>query len=190
MNHRKLIILASLVCAASLPVMSAHAGSGIYIGAGAGQSNMKDVPGNPGAAPGGTFDASGTAGKAFVGYYFDWIPLVRFAAEVGYRDLGKPTGTTVAGAPVEYQASGFDYGVLAGLGLGPIDLFARVGGMNYDLKKNIGVGSTDYTGNAPVYGVGVWFTVFGLGVRAEYDVIDIKQLDSASMATISAFYRF
>ena len=186
MNHRKLIILASLVCAASLPVVSAHAGSGVYVGAGAGESNMQDST----ATGGVPFDKSGTAGKAFVGYYFDWIPLVRFAAEVGYRDLGKPTGMTVAGAPVEYQVSGFDYGVLAGLGLGPIDLFARVGGMNYDLKKNIGGVNTKYTGNAPAYGAGVWFTVFGLGVRAEYDVIDIKQLDSASMATISVFYKF
>ena len=186
MNLQKLILLASLVCAASLPVMSAHADSGIYIGAGLGESNMQDT-----AATGGVqFDESGTASKAFVGYYLDFIPLVKFAAEVGYRDLGKPTDTTVAGAPVEYQASGFDYGVLAGLGLGPIDLFARVGAMNYNLKKNIGGVSTDYTGNAPVYGVGVWFTVFGLGVRAEYDMIDIKQLDSASMATISAFYKF
>jgi len=188
MSHRKLILLASLVCAASVPVMSAHAGSGIYIGAGTGESNMQDSAGNPGAG-GAAFNESGTAGKAFVGYYFDWIPLVRFAAEVGYRDLGKPAGSA-AGVPVEYQASGFDYGVLAGLGLGPIDLFARVGGMNYDLKKNIGGVNTNYTGNAPAYGVGVWFTVFGLGVRAEYDVIDIKQLDSASMATISAFYKF
>lgn len=189
MSNRKLIILASMVFAASLPVMSAHADSGIYVGAGAGVSNMQDAPGNPGAAPGGTFNESGTATKAFVGYYFDWIPLVKFAAEVGYRDLGKPSGT-VAGVPVEYQASGFDYGVLAGLGLGPIDLFARVGGMNYDLTKTVGSVSNDYTGNAPVYGVGVWFTVFGLGVRAEYDVIDIKQLDSADMATISVFYKF
>jgi hypothetical protein len=189
MNHRKLILLASLVCATSLPVMSAHADSGVYIGAGLGQSNMKDVPGNPGAAPGGTFDETGTASKAFVGYYFDWIPLVKFAAEVGYRDLGKPAGT-VGGVPVEYQASGFDYAALAGLGLGPVDLFARVGGMNYDLKKTVGGVTNDYTGNAPVYGIGIWFKIFGLGVRAEYDVIDIKQLDSAEMATVSVFYQF
>lgn len=185
MNHRKLIILASLVCVATLPVMSAHAGSGVYVGAGLGESNMQDSAGNPGGV---AFNESGTASKAFAGYYFDWIPLVKFAAEVGYRDLGKPAGSA-AGAPV-YQASGFDYGVLAGLGLGPIDLLARVGGMNYNLKKNIGGVSNDYTGTAPVYGIGVWFKIFGLGVRAEYDVIDIKQLNSASMATISAFYQF
>ncbi len=186
MNHRKLVILASMVFAASLPVMSAHGDSGIYVGAGAGVSNMQDSASNPGGV---AFDESGTATKAFVGYYFDWIPLVKFAAEVGYRDLGKPSGT-VAGVPVEYQASGFDYAALAGLGLGPIDLFARVGGMNYDLKKTVGSVSNDYTGNAPVYGIGVWFKIGGLGVRAEYDVIDIKQLDNADMATVSVFYQF
>ncbi len=185
MNPRKLILLASLVCAASLPVMSAHADSGIYVGAGIGESNMQDSAATGGVA----FDQSATASKAFVGYYFDFIPLVKFAAEVGYRDLGKPTGS-VSGVSAEYQASGFDYGVLAGLGLGPVDLFARVGGMNYELKKTVGGVSTDYTGNAPVYGVGVWFKIFGLGVRAEYDVVDIEQLDSAEMATVSVSYQF
>ncbi len=48
MNHRKLIMLASLVCAASLPVMSVHADSGIYLGAGAGMSTMQDSASNPG----------------------------------------------------------------------------------------------------------------------------------------------
>ncbi|MBI3526636.1 MAG: outer membrane beta-barrel protein [Betaproteobacteria bacterium] len=186
MNHRKPIILASLVFAAGLPVMAAHADSGIYIGGGIGKSNIEDSAGNPGGV---SFDESAKAGKAFVGYHLDFIPLLKFADEVGYRDLGKPDGSTT-GVPVEYKARGLDYGVLAGMGIGPVDLFGRVGGMNYKLQKNIGGIRNDYDGTAPVYGVGIWFTVAGVGVRAEYEKIDIDQLDNAHMMTISAFYQF
>lgn len=186
MNHRRLISLAALAFAANLPVMTAHADSGVYIGGGIGKSYIEDSTGNPGGV---TFDGSATAGKAFVGYHLDLIPLVKFAAEAGYRDLGKPDGS-VAGIPVEYRARGFDYGVMAGLGLGPVDLFARVGGMKYKLEKSIGGVKNNFDGTAPVYGVGVWFTLVGVGIRAEYEKIDIDELDKVHMISVSAFYQF
>ncbi len=43
-------------------------------------------------------------------------------------------------------------------------------------------------GSARVYGVGARFSVFGIGVRAEYENIDIDELDSAEVISISAFY--
>ncbi|MEO8164444.1 MAG: outer membrane beta-barrel protein [Betaproteobacteria bacterium] len=186
MNARKLIAPLSLAIALAAPAISAQADSGVYIGGGIGRSNIEDSTGNPGGV---SFDESATAGKAFVGYHFDFLPLVKFAAEAGYRDLGKPNGS-VAGVPVEYRARGFDYGVMAGLGLGPVDVFARVGGMRYKLDKTVGGVRNDYDGNAPVYGLGVWFTLFGLGVRAEYERIEIDQLDKSDMMTVSAFYQF
>lgn len=48
----------------------------------------------------------------------------------------------------------------------------------------------DFDGTAPVYGLGVWFTFFGVGVRAEYEKINIKELDNAQMLSVSAFYQF
>jgi hypothetical protein len=76
------------------------------------------------------------------------------------------------------------------VGLGPVDLFGRVGGMNYKLEKNIGDVKNDFDGTAPVYGLGVWFTLFGVGIHAEYEKIDIKELDNAQMLSVSAFYQF
>jgi hypothetical protein len=185
MIFRKLIKLA-VALGASLSIWSAHADSGVYIGAGLGRANMEDSTGNPGGV---SFDESATSGKAFLGYHVDFIPLLKFAGEIGYRDLGKPSGST-AGVPVEYKARGFDYGVLAGVGLGPVDLFGRVGGMSYRLHKNVGGISNTYDGNAPVYGAGIWFTLFGVGVRAEWEKVKIDELDNAHMTTISAFYQF
>ena len=74
--------------------------------------------------------------------------------------------------------------------LGPVDVFARFGGLSYKLEKNIGSVKNKYDGTAPVHGVGVWLTLFGLGIRAEYEKIDIKELDKAESVSLSAFYQF
>ena len=49
---------------------------------------------------------------------------------------------------------------------------------------------TSFDGSAPVYGIGARFSLFGIGVRAEYEKIDIKELDNAQMISVSAFYQF
>lgn len=183
MKHLAISCIVAIALAASLP---AQAESGVYVGGGVGGSDIKDTAGT-------TFgmDASGTdfAYKGFVGYYFDAIPLLRLAAEVGYRDLGEPESSN-NGIQSSYRLKGLDYGVLAGVGLGPVDLFAKVGGMQYDLTKTHAGVSNGYDGTAPLYGVGLWFQIFGIGVRAEYEVVDVDELDSAETAMISAFYKF
>jgi len=186
MDIRKLACTTGVALATGFGTCAAMADSGLYIGGGIGQSNIEDNTGTPGGVP---FDETDTAWRAFAGYNIDLIPLVKFAAELGWRDLGNPSGSA-AGIPAEYKVDGFDYSVLAGVGLGPVDLFGRVGGYQYDLTKTVGGVSRDFDGTAPLYGVGVWFTVAGIGLRAEYDLIDIDELDNAEMLSISAFYKF
>jgi len=175
-----IITLVSVLCVA-LPASAAYAG-GVYVGGGVGSAAIEDSASNP---AGTAFDQSNGAFKIFGGYRFDLLPIVSLSGEVGYRDLGKPSA-----AAVEYKVNGFDYGALAGVGLGPVELFARVGGMQYDLDKTIGGAKTSFDGNAPVYGVGARFSLFGVGVRAEYEKIDIDELDNAQMISVSAFYQF
>ena len=62
--------------------------------------------------------------------------------------------------------------------------------MKYDLDKRIGATTFSFDGSAPVYGAGVRFNLFGVGVRAEYEKIDIDELDDAQMLSVSAFYKF
>lgn len=166
---------------AAVPLTTAHAG-GVYLGGGIGQAAIEDAPGTPSGA---AFDETDTAYKVFGGYRFDLLPIVSLSAEVGYRDLGKPNTTGR-----EYQVSGLDYAALAGIGLGPVEVFARLGGMNYDLEKTAGSVKREFDGTAPVYGVGVRFSLLGLGVRTEYEKIDIDELDNADMISVSAFYEF
>lgn len=175
------IIALVTILGVALPLSSAHAG-GLYIGGGVGSARIEDSPANP---QGITFKETDTAWKVFGGYRFDLLPIVSLSGEVGYRDLGKPNT-----AAAEYKLTGFDYGALAGIGLGPVELFARVGGMKYDLDKTISGTKTSFDGNAPMYGVGARFSLFGLGVRAEYEMVDINKLDNVQMISVSAFYEF
>lgn len=181
MRYLDPIIALVTVLGAALSVPVAHAG-GVYVGGGAGTASIKDSASNPGGTQ---FNESDAAFKAFGGYRFDLLPIVSLSGEVGYRNLGKPNT-----AATEYKVHGFDYAALAGVGLGPVELFARFGGMQYTLDKTISGTNTRFDGSAPVYGVGARFSLFGIGVRAEYEKIDIKELDNAQMISVSAFYQF
>jgi hypothetical protein len=193
MDLHKITGLARLACSATLALAAllapaaVLADSGVYIGGGVGSAKIDDGAGDPAAV--GDFSKSANAWKAFVGYNFDALPLIKFAAEAGYRDLGKPSAT-VSGVPVEYSVKGFDAGVMAGVGLGPVDLFAKVGGMQYDLRKTIGGVNHDYDGTAPLYGIGAWLSLGSIGLRAEYEKIDINELKDVEMISVSAFYKF
>jgi hypothetical protein len=186
MIQRKLSTLAAIGLAAILPALTAHADSGVYLGGGLTSTKIEDSAGNPGGMP---FNDTATGGKLFAGYHVDAIPLFKFAVEAGYREAGQATESQAVG-DVKYRIHGFDYAVLAGIGLGPVDLMGRVGGMNYKLEKNIGGVKNKYDGTAPVYGIGLWFTLVGVGIRAEYEKIDIDELDKSDMISVSAFYQF
>jgi outer membrane immunogenic protein len=182
-----------MACSGALALATLFASAGVmaengfYVGGGLGTGNIEDNSGSPGA--GGDFGENDTAWKGFVGYNFDLIPIVKFAAEIGYRDFGGPDGS-IGGVPVEYSLKGFDYALLAGVGLGPVDLFARAGGMQYEVNKTVGGVSNDYDGTAPIYGLGLWFTIAKVGIRVDYDFVDIDELKRAEMATVNVFFKF
>jgi hypothetical protein len=44
--------------------------------------------------------------------------------------------------------------------------------------------------DAPPIQLGVWITLFGVGVRAEYERIHVDELDKVSTVSLSAFYQF
>jgi len=175
---RSLSIAAALFVALTTPALA----GGVYLGGGVGTAYIEDSSGNP---SGNSFDESSTAYRLFGGYRFDAIPLVSLSGELGYRDLGSPS----AGG-LEYGISGFDYSALAGIGLGPVEVYARVGAIQYQLEKTSTGVTTDFDGTAPLYGIGASFKLFGLGVRAEYETMDVDELEKSDAVWVSVFYEF
>jgi len=162
------------------------ADSGFYLGAGVGQSQWTDQPSQ---TAGQQVSENSTSYRGFAGYRFGIIPLLDLAAEIGYMDLSKAEGT-VGGTNVQYKAQGADASLLVILPITLFDMYARLGAMSVKLDKTFNGTTSSSTGTSGMYGLGVGFRLWKIGVRAEYDRIDVKDLKSLDVAMVSAYFQF
>lgn len=181
------VALAASVLALSLVAVSSNdvraAEGGLYIGAGAGTARQE------GSFSGGAFDKEDSAHRVFAGYRFGWLPILDLAVEGGYRNLGKPS-TDFSGTPAQVKMTGWDAAGLVILPILPIDLYAKVGFLKYDLDRRAGGVNQNSTGSAPLYGVGAGFRLWRFNVRAEYERFNVPELKRSDMMSINAYYRF
>ncbi len=179
---RKTTIVAALAASCSLfslPTLAAD--NGIYLGASVGQSSVQyddlDLD----------FDASATGFKVIAGWRFlDWL-----AIEGNYVDLGSGDDN-VLGERVESDVDGITLSAVGFLPVGPVDLFARVGAINWnaDLEApGLGVSGSD-DGTDLAYGVGAQFRVWSLSVRGEYERFDISDADTVDLISIGVTWTF
>lgn len=177
----------ALVATAALGLSAAPtyaADNGIYLGASVGESGVsyEDDFGGENFS----IDADSTGYKAIVGWRFlDWL-----AVEANYVDLGSPDDD-VGDATVEADVSGLSLSAVGFVPIGPVDLYARVGAIDWeaDLKaSNLGVESAD--GTDLTYGVGAQFRVWSLSLRAEYERFDLDQADTVDMLSLGVTWTF
>ena len=179
---RKTLIAAALAASfslLSLPALSAD--NGIYIGASVGQSGVQydeDFEGENFS-----FDASATGFKAIAGWRFiDWL-----AVEANYVDLGSGDDNGI-----ETDVNGVSLSAVGFVPVGPVDLFARVGAVNWNADfdaPNLGVSESD-DGTDLTYGVGAQFRVWSLSIRGEYEIFDISDADTVDMFSIGVTWTF
>ena len=177
--NRILSVTLAAVLLSGLCLSRADAAGGLYLGAGLGQSTIKEN--NNGQS----LDASDTAYKAFVGYRFNMIPIIDLAVEGGYTDFGKPTQSNVS-----FKLHGYDAAGLLIFPLGPIDLYGKVGILSWSADTSVGGTTSSKTGTDPFYGVGAGFNIWKIGIRAEYERYQIKNTDSVQMYSLSALFMF
>lgn len=161
------------------------ADNGIYLGASVGQSSTEydeSFGGNDF-----NFDASSTGFKVIAGWRFlDWL-----AVEGNYVDLGSGDDN-VLGEKVESDINGVSLSAVGFLPVGPVDLFARVGGIKWDADLSapgLGVGGSA-DGTDLTYGVGAQFRVWSLSLRAEYERFDISDADNVDMVSVGVTWTF
>ena len=183
---RKTIAAAALATSCSLlslPALSAD--NGIYLGASLGQSSVQfdDNIGGQNL----NFDASATGFKAIAGWRFlDWV-----AVEANYVDLGSGDDN-VHFQRIESDVNGVALSAVGFVPIGPVDLFARVGAVNWNADRdapNLGVSSSE-DGTDLTYGVGAQFRVWSLSIRGEYEVFDISNADTVDMFSIGVTWTF
>jgi OOP family OmpA-OmpF porin len=165
------------------PVFSAD--NGIYLGASVGQSGVSFDDTIEGQDL--NFDVNSTGFKAIAGWRFlDWLSV-----EANYVDLGSGDDK-VAGTQIKTDVSGLSLSAVGFLPVGPVDLFARVGAINwnadvtapeFDLK-------TSDDGTDLTYGVGAQFRVWSLSLRAEYERFDVENADTVDMVSLGVTWTF
>ncbi len=182
------ICVCMLICQSMLGPLTAWADSGFYVGGSAGGAAIEASIGDTGI-PGipSSFDEDETAYKLFAGYQFD-MPFFFLAAEGGYVDLGKPT-ISVLETNVSFDFTGLNLWAIAGLELGPVDLFAKLGYIDWDVKASgLGQGIKD-NGWDPGYGAGLSVGVGPISIRGEYEFYDLNNAD-VSMLSVGVVYLF
>lgn len=186
--------LIALSAALAFAPLTATADSGFYVGGSVGGATIEVDFGDTGIPDFPTeIDEDDTAYKLFAGYKFD-LPGIDLGIEGGYVDFGKPDfGVEVAdvAVDVELDPTGFNLWGIAGIEAGPIDLFAKLGYIFWDLEASVPGTSVDESddGSDIGYGLGVGFGLGPLQLRGEYEVYDIDDAD-LSMVSLGIAYQF
>lgn len=177
---RKSLLAAPLFAALlALPVHAAD--NGIYFGASAGQSGVKfDQQGLH-------YDAGATAFKAIGG----WRILNWLAVEGNYVDLGSGNDR-IGGEKFETSIDGLSVSALVFLPVGPVDLYARAGALNWnaDVKSpSLDIKASD-NGTDLTYGVGAQFRIGSLALRAEYERFEVSDINTVDLASLGVTWTF
>ncbi len=156
-------LLGALLAALLVTPMTAMADSGFYLGGSYGNASVDaGVPGFPGS-----FDEDDNAYKIFLGFRFD-LPSTFLSIEGGYADLGQPEVESPLGNAT-LDTTAVELWGLGGFEAGPMEFFAKVGYVSFDVESDfLGVQETD-DGNELGWGLGIGFDVGPLQIRGEYE---------------------
>ena len=177
-----------LLLIASAQATHVQADGGWYVGGSIGQSSVDfDFP-DSGETPFG-FDDNDTAWKVYGGYVLD-LPLVDFGVEGGYVNLGE-FSERLPMLAAEADITGLNLWGVAGIDVGPIGVFGKLGAVAWDLDGRVsGIAnlSIDDNGTDIGYGLGAKFMLFSLEFRAEYERYQIE--DGVDMFSVGATWVF
>ncbi len=185
MNEKHLIIVLAILVSLVLVSPAQAAGTGVYLGGGIGQVTLEDDFSSAYA----NFREKDTSYRLFGGYRLGLLPILDLAAEAGYRDFGNP-GKTIAGQSFDLDMTGYDLSALVIFPIGPIDLLLKGGMLRYDLDASFAGEHKSYSGTAPVFGAGIGTRVWKIGLRADYELADVDEVDDTTMFWLSVYYTF
>ena len=163
----------------------ALADSGFFIGAAAGGASQDIVLGG-----GPEIEEDDTAFKVFGGYKFD-MSVVDLGVELGYVDFGEAEINTTFGGLV-FAPTGINLWGVAGFELGPVDLFAKLGFIAWEVETTTLTGRVSDDGTDYGFGLGAGFDIGKVQIRGEYELYDPSDADVSmlSMLSLGVSYTF
>jgi len=172
----KLIALYVLVACLFLPAL-AHAQVKPYIGGSIGASfwdtSVENVTG----------DDFKLDGEEFAWKIFGGLRTMNFlSVEGGYARFGKIQNTAGI-VDLESKTTGWDLFAVGTLTVGPVDVFGKAGILWWRSDQKIEDDPFDLTGNDFMWGLGGALRFGGLGVRAEFERVEMPGDDTLMMLT-------
>jgi hypothetical protein len=167
----------SAVALLAFGATASAADNGVYLGASLGRANFDIDQGLL------EIDDDDTGFKVIAGIRpLDWL-----AIEGSYVDFGEAREGILS---VDNDAISA-FGVLF-LSLGPADVFGKIGLVKSDASVRVdNLGEVlEEDGTDPAYGIGVQFRLLSLGVRAEYELYDVDNVEDLSLFSIGVTYTF
>lgn len=128
-------------------------------------------------------DGKDMAYKIYAGYK---LPAF-LALEGGYRNLGR-----VSNELSEHNSSGWDLNAKANLSLGPLQFFGKAGAFFNNVKVTFQDPlhpEIDENNTKFMFGFGAGLNIERLGLRAEWESLDISKGSKVSMLTAGLTYR-
>jgi hypothetical protein len=160
-----------------------QAADGFYIGADIGAATLREEIDTE------TLDTDDASYKAFIGYRFDAIPVIDLAIEAAYTDFGRPS-QNLNGQDARLKLTGPSVAGLLIFPLGPIDLYGKGGWISWKSEASSGGSTSSTSGTDTFYGAGIGFYLWKIGIRAEYERFQIKDIDRVEMVSLSALFQF
>ncbi|WP_169307087.1 outer membrane beta-barrel protein [Ferrimonas sediminicola] len=151
---------------------------GFYLGASLGSATIEQEGSDPDLGDF-NFDEDDFAWKIFGGYQFNGL----LAIEGGYVDLGSPSDSGS-----EVDPYGLDLFAVAGIPLGPMRVFGKLGGIYWDSDLTQDGDKISDDGFDVAAGAGLEFELGSFALRGEVEYLDV--LDGTWMYTIGATVTF
>ena len=192
MNVTRKLTLPALLASALVAGTAYAAEPGFYIGAGAGQTTVDQDASDWGYDGVDKHDLKidddDFGWKAYIGFNFlPWLGI-----EGGWADLGSFSGDNQF-HNVDADLSAWQGYLVGRLPIGPVDLFAKVGGANVRSEldtNNPSFGKDDSTKAMFAYGIGAEYILGHWGFRVEAEGFDDNEVDDFYFISAGVNYRF
>lgn len=187
---KKTILAAAFVVGLSTPALADD--TGFYVGGSVGWAYMDVEPSkfvDDSPFDDFNFDDDDFGYKVFAG----WQILSLLAIEGGYVDFGEVEDSTPVGR-TRVSTDAWDLFVVGNVPLGFVDLFAKIGVVDYDTEVKLRGDSQsfngDESGTEAAYGIGAALELGSFAVRGEWEYFDASELKDLSMFSVGLTYQF
>jgi OOP family OmpA-OmpF porin len=165
--------------------LTAFGAGGFYLGGSVGRSSMETELSAVGTEDL-TLDENNISYKAFGGIHLNNF----LSAEGGYRSMGEAE-TEVLGYSLSSSTKGWDVTALGRAGLlGLVHVFAKAGMFFWTTESALDSQGDETTGSDFMWGVGATITLGSLGVRLEWEKLEVGDLNNLSMISAGVTFGF